>query len=52
MKWTDFLYSEGSEDHDRDMACSLQHQKGTYESGYRLPATETIQIPNNIMTIV
>jgi hypothetical protein len=28
-----FLYSEGSEDHDREVACSLQYQKATYESG-------------------
>ena len=28
-----FLYSERSEDHDREVACSLQYQKATYESG-------------------
>jgi hypothetical protein len=33
MKWRDFLYSEGSEDHEREVACSLQYQKAIYESG-------------------
>jgi hypothetical protein len=28
-----FLYSERSEDHDREVAYSLQYQKATYESG-------------------
>ena len=34
-----FLYSEGSEDHDREVACSLQYQKATYESGVPTAST-------------
>ena len=33
MKWRDFLYSEGREDHDRKLECLLQYQKATYKSG-------------------